>query len=726
MNKQFILRNLLLVVAFCSLGLLACSEDETESPVTLHFQSVGDIGPGMPYRGSAPTYRGAAPSEFAIESITLDGTAFVDETPCFTLDPNDGFLTISDSKDLQLGTYRFTVSCKAAGARCLFTDAFSVRMVSATPENIVVTPELIEALYDEDRVAWPTAQIAPADEAVSFNAYALVQEKGKEYFSVSSTGEISVNMKYEGTIPPGIYKPVLRLTTKAGSADYADAVTIKVNSQPLGVTYERNPGTAEIGAAFRSDVPVLLGSTDEVDYAILSVSPSTDQFSIDPATGVISLPDGHTLKEHTSYEFSLAVSNKFSNGQAVALRGVYTVDVVPFIAPIDPAKFSYAPATMTEFCKFEIEKAEGFVGDVVTFSLGELPEALKGWVSIDSQTGKITIPRGNEIPQGVYDIPVTAVNSKSDLANPATATLKLTVQENPNMFYKFGYGNNLGLPVETNADQFRWDGDGKTNENKVIPLSGGYNDFNGRKATFKVEVLHDWSLQNAGTTTTVDENGDLHLQMRGNRWGQIGYVRVTATLGEGETAVSRSTIVFTVLRNAKVDLIEYTPFVHRMHPRNGGYSPIVPQIASSVEKDKLVLSYRNNAFYIDLDDYSKAIKIDATGAAQTDEWRASWGYRLWGTYFTSGTVNTGSRMPFSYYGGSDAEFVNKDLARTLGYIDPTRDFQIYISPNKWMLDGKYAHGIFSFQAAYATNGSVDKMHGSSTKIGVVIWFDENF
>ena len=322
MNKQFILRNLLLVVAFCSLGLLACSEDETESPVTLHFQSVGDIGPGMPYRGSAPTYRGAAPSEFAIESITLDGTAFVDETPCFTLDPNDGFLTISESKDLPLGTYRFTVSCKAAGARCLFTDAFSVRMVSATPENIVVTPELIEALYDEDRVAWPTAQIAPADEAVSFNAYALVQEKGKEYFSVSSTGKISVNMKYEGTIPPGIYKPVLRLTTKAGSADYADAVTIKVNSQPLGVTYERNPGTAEIGAAFRSDVPVLLGSTDEVDYAILSVSPSTDQFSIDPATGVISLPDGHTLKEHTSYEFSLAVSNKFSNGQAVALRGV--------------------------------------------------------------------------------------------------------------------------------------------------------------------------------------------------------------------------------------------------------------------------------------------------------------------------------------------------------------------------------------------------------------------
>lgn len=724
MNKQFILRNLLFVVAFCSLGLLACSEDETESPVTLHFQSVGDIGPGMPYRGSAPTYRGAAPSEFAIESITLDGTAFVDETPCFTLDPNDGFLTISDSKDLQLGTYRFSVSCKAAGARCLFTDAFSVRMVSATPENIVVIPELIEALYDEDRVAWPTAQIAPADEAVSFNAYALVQEKGKEYFSVSSTGEISVNMKYEGTIPPGIYKPVLRLTTKAGSADYADAVTIKVNSQPLGITYERNPGTAEINAPFSSDVPVLLGSTDEANYAILSVSPSTDQFSIDPATGVISLPEGHTLEAHTSYEFSLAVSNKFSNGQAVALRGVYTVDIVPYIAPIDPAKFAYAPATMTEFCKFEIEKAEGFVGDVVTFSLGELPEALKGWVSIDSQTGKITVPRGNEIPQGVYEIQVIAVNSKSDLTNPATATLKLTVDENPNMFYKFGYGNNLGLPAETNADQFRWDGDGKTNEDKVIPLSGGYNDFNGRTPTFKVEVVHDWALQSAATTTTVDDNGNLTLKMRGNRWGQIGYVRVTATLGEGETAVSRSTIVFVMLRNpAKNDQIEYTPFVHRVNSRTGGLTGIQPTYGTGFDASKVMMSWRQNCFLYEglgTDEKPFGGKL-AAGANDLTI------YKIWGTYENNGVTNPSSRLPFCWYDSNGAKDTNTNMAKKLGYFDPDNGNQIYIAPNKWLdASGQPVNGVLTFQASYSVTANNDDLGKTANLIGIAVWLDENF
>lgn len=723
MNKSIFLRTLLFVVSCCTLGLWSCTEDETESPVTLYFQSVGDIGPGMPYRGSAPTYSGAVPSEFAIESITLDGVSFTDEVPCFALDPQSGFLTISDSEQLPLGTYRFTVSCLAAGSRQIFPDAFFVRMVAATPEQIVVTPNLIEALYDEERIAWPSAQVAPADEAVSFNSYALVQEKGKEYFQISNTGVISVNLKYEGMIPPGIYKPVLRLTTKAGSADYADALTIKVNSEPLGITYERNPGTAEINAAFQSDVPVLLGSTDDVNYSILTVSPSTDQFSIDPATGVISLPEGHTLPANTSYEFSLAVSNKFSDGEAVALRGVYTVEVVPYITPIDPSTFSYAPATMTEFCKFETEKSAGFVGDVVTFSLGELPAALEGWVSIDSQTGKITIPRENEIPQGNYEIPVLVTNPKSDPESPVTAMLSLTVEANPNMFYKFGYGNNIGLPAEENADQFRWDGDGNTNEDKVIPLSGGYNDFNGRKPTFKVDVIHDWALQNAGTTTSVDENGDLHLKMRGNRWGQIGYVRVTATLGEGETAVSRSTIVFVMLRNpAKSNQIEYTPFVFRINSRAGGYSGVLPTYGSGVDASKVMIRWRQNCFLyegIGTGETKSGGKLEAGQTERTI-------YKIWGTYFSNGIADASNSMPLSWYNTNGEKDSNENMAKKLGYFDPENGNQFYIAPNKWLNAGQPVNGILTFQASYSVTANNEDLGKTTNLIGVAVWLDENF
>lgn len=718
MNKRFFLRCLCFAVALCSLGLSACSEDEAESPVTLYYMQVGDIGPGMPFRGAAPTYRGAEPTEFAIESITLDGETFIDERPVFMLLP-DGSLLIEESDELPLGTYRFTISCMAAGHRMTFADILTVRMIPATPENITVTPSLLEVLYDADRIAWPTAQIAAADEAVSFNAYALLQESGKNYFSVSANGVISVNMKFEGEIPPGVYTPTLRLSTKAGSADYEQAVTIKVNSKPISVTYERNPGTAEVSAAFSSDVPVLKGSLDEVNYSILSVVPETEQFSIDPATGVISLPEGNTLEVGTTYDISLAVSNKFSDGEAVIMRGVYSVEVVPYITPIDASTFSYPASTMTEACKFEVEKTAGFKGDVVTFAFGELPEALAGRLTIDKATGKISAARGNDIPVGEYSVPVNVSNVKGS----AETTLKLSVVANPNMFHKFGYGNNLGLDAESNADQFRYDYEA---QNPVKSISIAYNDFpQGRAVAFKVEALHSWSYYNAASNglLTIDEEGNVSIPLRTDRNSQVGYFRVTATVGEGDTAVSRSTIVFVMMLAQKSEIV-YTPFVHRMNPRRGGYSPVVPEIA--LDKTNLVLSLRNNYYYIDLNNEKTATKIDAAASAQNDAWRASWGYRIWESFFSPAVCNAASRIPFSYYGSTQAEFVNSKLAQTLGYIDPTNNFQLYINPNKWLLDGEYANGVFTFWAAYSTDGNVETMHKSSTKIGVAVWFDEKF
>lgn len=725
MNKQSFLRNLLLLFVSCTLGITACTDDDTESAVTLHYQQVGDIGPGMPYRGSAPTYSGVTPTEFAIDAITLDGAPFTDEKPCFTVNPSEGYLNIADSENLPLGTYRFTISCLAGGGRIVFPDVLSVHMVPATPEQIIVTPSLIEADYDAERISWGTAKVEAADEAVSFNAYALVQEKGKEYFAISPAGVISANLKFKGEIPPGIYRPVLRLTTKAGSADYKDALTIKVNSRPLGITYERNPGTAEVAAAFESDVPVLKGSADEVHYEILSVAPSTDQFAVDPATGVISLPQGHTLEADTSYEISLAVSNKYSHGEAVALRGVYTVDIVPYITPIDPKTFSYPASKMTEFCQFEVEKKAGFVGDVVTFTLGELPEALEGRIALDKQTGKITIARGNDIPVGQYTIPVFAANPKSDPENPTVANLALSVEANPNMFHKFGYGNNLGLPAEENADQFRWDGDGKTNPDKVIALADGYNDFNGRKPVFKLDVVHNWALQSPGDTSLqyVDENGDLHLRMRGNRWGQIGYVRVTATLGEGETAVSRSTIVFVMMRQkAKSDQIEYTPFVHRINSRKGGFTGILPVYAAGTDASKVMIRWRQNCFLYEgletgVKPYGGKLADDNTLTIK----------QLWNSYSPSGVTSPSNSSPFNYYNDAGSADTPENMNRKLGYFDPTMNNQVYIRPNAWIRsDGEAVNGILTFQASYTLTANTGELGGTSNLIGVAVWLDENF
>lgn len=292
------------------------------------------------------------------------------------------------------------------------------------------------------------------------------------------------------------------------------------------------------------------------------------------------------------------------------------------------------------------------------------------------------------------------------------------------MFYKFGYGNNLGLPAETNADQFRWDGDGKTNEDKVIPLSGGYNDFNGRTPTFKVEVVHDWALQNAATTTTVDDNGNLTLKMRGNRWGQIGYVRVTATLGEGETAVSRSTIVFVMMRNpAKSDQIEYTPFVHRVNSRTGGLTGVQPTYGSGVDASKVMMSWRQNCFLYEglgTDEKPYGGKL-AAGANDLTI------YKIWGTYENNGVTNPSSRLPFCWYDSNGAKDTNTNMAKKLGYFDPDNGNRIYIAPNKWLdASGQPVNGILTFQASYSVTANNDDLGKTANLIGIAVWLDENF
>ena len=72
-----------------------------------------DIGPSMSGRISSPTYKGNTPSDFAITKVTLKGEAYSGD--CFTIDPNDGFISINSTKDMQVGLYKLSISCISGG-----------------------------------------------------------------------------------------------------------------------------------------------------------------------------------------------------------------------------------------------------------------------------------------------------------------------------------------------------------------------------------------------------------------------------------------------------------------------------------------------------------------------------------------------------------------------------------------------------------------------------------
>lgn len=708
-----------LAAALCTAAFTACEDDDTAGgDLQLYYSTVVDIGPSMNYQSGAPSYYGPAPSEFAIDRVTCDDQPV--EVACFSIDAANGAVSIADTGELPTGTYKLSISCRAGGGTFRFSDIFVVRMVAAAPAELELSTPMLDIPYAELATTEASVTVTPVGETVSILSYALQQEEGREYFAISNKedkGVVTLNPDFKGEILPGTYPLPICITTRAGKYTYENVLTVRITSAPLEIEYPAASGRMEQNRPFTSQgAPTVKGSPEGLAWAIDKITPSdgveaTDKIVIDPATGVISVAADSGLPVDAVYTLDLRVSNEFGS---TVFEGAYTLTVIAYIEPLDPATFGYAAKEVIEGTAFSVEPNAGIVGDELTYALGELPAELVGKIEINPASGVISSVGKLSVALGEYAIPVKVENTKSS----AETTFVLKVTENPNMFHLFRYGNNLGVDWETNCDQYRFayqTGDPSV----VINLSDGHHDFGDRKPTFKFEVLHNWSLQNAGDPAKnyVDDDGNVHLQLRSNRNGQIGYVRITATLGEGDAAVSRSTIIFIIMELASPEIV-YTPFVYRANPRTGGYLGATPEHSLT----NLVMSCRSNLFYMDLKNTNKAIKIDDGNSTN----RTDWGARVWETYFKAigKDLNVGSRHPFSYYG--DSELVSPTLSNTLGYLDPTHGFDIYISPGKWMLDGEYANGIFTFQASYATDGTVPSMHSSKKKIGLGVWFDENF
>ena len=586
------------LTALCAVVLAACEDDDTKSgDLQLFYPTVVDIGPSMNFVSGTPTYYGPAPSNFSIAGITLDDKAFTSE--CFSIGADTGMVSISNTDALDPGTYKLTIACQAGGGLYRFKDIFVVRMVPATPEAIEVSEPTLVIPYAELETSEASVTVTPVGESVSILGYALVQAEGEEYFAISSGGVVTLNANFSGEIMPGDYPLPIRITTYAGATVYENLLTARITSEPLEIRYPSASGRMEYNMAFQGPTPTLKGSPDEVVWAIKQVTPAegfetTDKIRIDPATGVISVDAGNELPLDASYTLDLTVTNSFGSAD---FEGAYTLTVIEYIAPIEPETFSYAPVEVVEGTNFTAPKADGFVGDEVSFSLGDVPAALAGQLTVDEATGEVSSLRGITADPGVYQIPVRASNMKSE--TPVEVMLALTVTENPNMFTTFSYGNNLGLDWTTNADQHVFDmvgaSNNSTNTDVTIPVA--HEDFEGREVSFRLNYIHNNAFRTAASASYVEEDGTLHLRFRNDRVGQIGVIRVDATIGTGETAITRSTYVFVKIQSDIDKVVVYNPMVFRVNPRTGGYSE-APTI--NADKSNFMISLKRNVFYYNL------------------------------------------------------------------------------------------------------------------------------
>lgn len=710
------------LTVLCAVALAACEDDDTKSgDLQLFYPTVVDIGPSMNFVSGTPTYYGPAPSDFSIAGVTLDDESVV--TECFSIGADTGMVSISNTDDLDPGTYKLTIACRAGGGLYRFKDIFVVRMVPATPEAIEVSEPTLVIPYAELETSEASVTVTPVGESVSILGYALVQAEGEEYFAISSGGVVTLNANFSGEIMPGDYPLPIRITTYAGATVYENLLTARITSEPLEIRYPSASGRMEYNMAFQGPTPTLKGSPDEVVWAIKQVTPAegfetTDKIRIDPATGVISVDAGNELPLDASYTLDLTVTNSFGSAD---FEGAYTLTVIEYIAPIEPRNLLLRSRRSGRRYEFHGSEGRRFCRRRGELLAGRRAAALAGQLTVDEATGEVSSLRGITADPGVYQIPVRASNMKSE--TPVEVMLALTVTENPNMFTTFSYGNNLGLDWTTNADQHVFDmvgaSNNSTNTDVTIPVA--HEDFEGREVSFRLNYIHNNAFRTAASASYVEEDGTLHLRFRNDRVGQIGVIRVDATIGTGETAITRSTYVFVKIQSDIDKVVVYNPMVFRVNPRTGGYSE-APTI--NADKSNFMISLKRNVFYYNLNGPASHVSNSAylSGTTPTN----SFIYRMWASYFGS-TVETGSRAPMSYYELNSAN-VASDLTAKLGYIDCGTDFRMYISANKWMLDGAYANGVLLFQAPYTTTGTFSELDasGTNTFIYMAVWFDENF
>lgn len=742
----------LLPAVMAAVGLLVsvsgCQPDGLvdDTKFSLYYQGITDIGPSTTMT-LTPTYHGQKPSDFKITLITVDDGFF--ESDAFSVNPETGVFSMTGTENLPTGFYKISISCVSGSKTYEFADAITINMMKAVPEGITVEPSVITcALTDitepTDATKLPTAKIVTDGDHISIKGYRIagarlngnIVSNYGDMFEVSSEGVVSI----KGNNPdflPGAYVLDFKLTTYVvGEEDeegiFSDALTVNVTSAPKSIVYTPNTGKVEVARAWTFGAPAVTGSLDEIVFSFgalrkMSGGAGTDLtedekafMSIDASTGAISVKEGHTFIDGDEISVDVKAKNKY--GEMTASRA-FVVNVVTEIKEI--ADFKYNAVEIVQTQKIVNSPAEGFVGDDAVFTIVSMDEKLEDVLTVDAATGEVTAPRGHEVPIGKYAVTVRAENQKGS----AETTFVLNVKENPYYFTYIRYGNNLELePAADYPNQFRFDY--KNDNNDKFYSSVPETDVKGEQpVTFKLSAGAGSFWWRDGSRHTIDEEtGVIHFDFRKDIGRYIQIAKVTATVGEGETSVSREALVFIHLSseynagNNKKYRVEFTPFVVRANPVTGNVlDKMSLKVNDADAPETFSMDYRGDQRYANLngpESHKDGRPKDGNDTFLYDRWKVY--YQNIGS-----ALNVEDRSPVSYF------TQQSQRSAKLLYLN-NNDYQMVVNPRMWQNDEGAANGLFIGQMIFgevSDKGDPYQLYGSSGTNRFhlcAVWFDEEF
>lgn len=698
-------------------GLLnvSCTDSETtdDTEFALYYAGVTDIGPSMNFTLDAPTYKGAAPSDFTITGVKLDGSSV--ETSCFTVDAATGAIHIENSSSLAVGTYTLDVACNSGGSHYSFSDIVTINMMKPVPDGITVEPNQLTVDYADvigGGASLPTAQVTTDGNHISIKKYLIANVrkdealvKDNDFFKISNAGLISI-VPGKTNIEPGVYVLDLKLTTAVAGEDseegiFTNAVTINVTSKPLGLTYTPAQNSVEVNAteAVTSSVPELFGSPEELTYKLKSVTPANAPVSVDSKTGTVTMAGNHRLAVNTVVKVSVTATNKYGSAD---FDDVYTFNIVPFISPI--TKFAYGD-------KADVIQGVAFSNKVVEMDGAEVQysfvdkDAKLADLKINPSTGEVYADKGNSIPLGTYTVKVLAKNTKGQ----KEASFKLEIVKNKYYFTYVHWGNNLGLtPARNYASQYRTTESGFKISVKESDIPSGV------EAQYSIASKSDSRL-----TVEIDsKTGNLKILGYNGVNAKVYMIIVNVVTGKGTAGETSMKVPVFVNYSAPVNgvTITYTPFVFQVNPQKGGTS-VAPKVEGA-DAGKLQMDYRRSFSYTNLNGPASHISGNLNETSTN-----TFIYSMWKSYYGDGPVKAGEKNPMSYYKNESG------LASALGYVNATKGCAVTINPGKWQDEAGYANGVFMGQMTFVTTGNAtnEEINASKNTIfPIAIWFDTKF
>ncbi|MDM8207435.1 DUF4958 family protein [Bacteroides gallinaceum] len=759
----------ILMLVLMAVSTTSCKDTETvdTSGFQLHYTSMTDIAPSMSgYVIANPSYKGLPPSDFAITRITFgeEGEAYTGDS--FQIDASSGSIEILNTDNLSVGVYRISVSCVSGGTTYSFPDIVEVNFLKPVPDGIVVEPNLLTADYNDildanSEAEMPTAQVTTDNSAehITITGYAISNVRrgdviydntANPLFAISETGEISIVKGHdeatETNLVPGVYTIDLKLNTRAADANselgiYTDALQVNVISAPRGLSYadgyvEAGDGTSEHPMrGFTSEAPVLRGSAEGANYAIVAVKrngvedeSAMAKFSIDAATGIITVSDDHGFVIDDVYTVDVSVTNAYSaEGEVYVGEDALTITVVDWVSA--PISLSYGNVSAQRLIEFTASPEYEGGTTALVYSFDNLDESLADYLSIDSETGVISAAQMHEITPGDYTVVVKASNFVGEI----TGTMNLHVDEHPCYFTYIRYGNNLGLDETTEASQFRFHSLSEIQSMGTITPTTDINPNSGATVRWSSRQV----IQSAGIT--VDENsGVLNLGTTADNWEgengrQLPVVFVTATAALDGFSYSRTVPVFfhfsKPYNNASYNIenvtVEYTPFVFHVSPQRGGRSA-VPVITGIADYSTFYMDYRRAFNYYNLN----GVKSDGTPFVDGQP-NASGGSFMQNMWIACGNgSNLGQKTPVSFFQSNGRTPKTDPTSNTLLYVDNTagssNKYSVVVNPNMWYDDG-WADGVFHGQITITNIGlnAASDLNNAVQTFPIAIWFDKS-